>query len=317
MKGRMSMARITPSSSSSTSLCTTRLVCAGLFSSVFKMSWLLWVQLLPSSPMAQTYTSGFGSRFSKRSRMSSLFWSVRMSPPDTKVAFLQRGQVIVQVFSSFLRISLRQTAQKACWQSRSLGTLQMLYLLKQIMQSISRMAVSEHCWFSSDVLISGELVFVSTASGPGFGESCSKTAGLKAAGQSLSVPEDLSISSVNSTLFSCFEFCVTDPAPLISAAPPATGTGLSASACTTPGADDLFSLFGLSVDFSMEINLGAACLPLAEGFPESLAPFMCCCIPDWLMTALSESVLLQYDVFMTRGPELMIDFPAKTVYNNW
>lgn len=159
----------------------------------------------------------------------------------------------------------------------------MLYLLKQIMQSISRVAVSGH-WFSSNVLISGEFVFASVASGPGFGESRSKTAGLKAAGLSLSVSEGLSISSVhssvNDTLFLYFEFCVMDPALLLSAAPPATGTGLSASACSTPGADDLFSLFGLSVDFSMEINLGAACLPLAEGFPESLAPFMCCCIPD-------------------------------------
>lgn len=41
IKGRMSMARITPSSRSSTSLCTARLVSAGLFSSVIKMSWLL------------------------------------------------------------------------------------------------------------------------------------------------------------------------------------------------------------------------------------------------------------------------------------
>lgn len=158
----------------------------------------------------------------------------------------------------------------------------MLYLLKQIMQSISMVAVSEHWWFSSNLLISGEVVFVSTASGFEFGECLSKTAGLKAAGLSLSVPEGLSISSVHSsenpTLFSRFVFCVTDPALLISAAPPAAGAGLSASACSTPGAGDPFSLFGLSVDFSMEINLGAACLPLAEGFPESLAPFMCCCI---------------------------------------
>ena len=159
----------------------------------------------------------------------------------------------------------------------------MLYLLKQTRQSISTDDVVEHWRLISKPHTSGEFEFVSITRGFEFGQSLSKVAGLKASGLSRSVPEGLSISlmcsSLSSSLFTSAAFSVRGPALLISAAPSAVGAGLSFSACGTPGAVDPFSLFSLSVDFSMEINLGAVCLPLAEGFAEFLAPFMSCFIP--------------------------------------
>lgn len=158
----------------------------------------------------------------------------------------------------------------------------MLYLLKQTRQSISIDVVVEHWWFTSKLCTSGEFVFISIMRGFEFGQSLSEIDGLKASGLPCSVPEGLSISlicsSVNPSLFTSAVFSVRGPALLIFAAPSAVGAGLSFSACGTPGAVDPFSWLSLSVDFSMEINLGAVCLPLAEGFAEFLAPFMCCFI---------------------------------------
>lgn len=142
--------------------------------------------------------------------------------------------------------------------------------------------VGEVWSFLSELRTSGELGFVTIARDAAFRPSPSENAAFKASGLSSSVPGELSSSlecpSVNANLSTSGAISAWGPAPLIPAAP-AVGAGLTFSACGTPEAVHSFSLLSLSVDFSMEINLSAVCLPLAEGFPKFLSPFMCSFIP--------------------------------------